>query len=96
MLERHSALRDRKAQLTLCRYRRWSNRKRKSLLAHRDLANRIDPYQYLVDLFKALTLANSADDYEAFGERQLSCRKIIDAAQACYPDAWFKPQPKLN
>ena len=28
-------------------------------------ANRIDPYQYLVDLFKALPLANSADDYEA-------------------------------
>ena len=28
-------------------------------------ANDIDAYQYLIDLFKALPYANSADDYEA-------------------------------
>ena len=28
-------------------------------------ANRIDPYQYLVELFRALPRANSADDYDA-------------------------------
>ena len=28
-------------------------------------ANNVDVYQYLIDLFKALPLAQTADDYEA-------------------------------
>lgn len=28
-------------------------------------ANRVDPYAYLTELFRALPYANSADDYEA-------------------------------
>lgn len=28
-------------------------------------ANRVEPYGYLVELFKALPLANTGDDYEA-------------------------------